>query len=134
MILWYSSQNPKGFTIDLLDFMGSQAQYLHSLMMLNQNSGQQAGQSARLKQVEMALEGLRNVIRNNPGECEINTPGKYCQRCSNQLTTNICVYVLNSDNFFLKMLKILCTWHGQKIFKAVCPEIIVLVVNTCAVK
>lgn len=76
MILWYSSQNPKGFTIDLLDFMGSQAQYLHSLMMLNQNSGQQAGQSARLKQVEMALEGLRNVIRNNPGECEINTPGK----------------------------------------------------------
>lgn len=83
MMLLYSSQNPKGFTIDLLDFMGSQAQYLHSLMMLNQNSGQQAGQSARLKQVEMALEGLRNVIRNNPGECEINTPGKYCQRCSN---------------------------------------------------
>lgn len=60
-------ENPKGFTIDLLDFMGSQAQYLHSLMMLNQNSGQQTGQSARLKQVEMALEGLRNVIRNNPG-------------------------------------------------------------------
>lgn len=76
MILWYSSQNPKGFTIDLLDFMGSQAQYLHSLMMLNQNSGQQAGQSARLKQVEMALEGLRNVIRNNPGEYKINTPGR----------------------------------------------------------
>lgn len=85
MMLLYSFQNPKGFTIDLLDFMGSQAQYLHSLMMLNQNSGQQAGQSARLKQVEMALEGLRNVIRNNPGECEINTPGKYCQRCSKML-------------------------------------------------
>lgn len=76
MMLLYSSQNPKGFTIDLLDFMGSQAQYLHSLMMLNQNSGQQAGQSTRLKQVEMALEGLRNVIRNNPGECEINNSGK----------------------------------------------------------
>lgn len=76
MILWYSSKNPKGFTIDLLDFMGSQAQYLHSLMMLNQNSGQQAGQSTRLKQVEMALEGLRNVIRNNPGEYKINTSGK----------------------------------------------------------
>lgn len=112
--------------------MGSQAQYLHSLMMLNQNSGQQAGQSARLKQVEMALEGLRNVIRNNPGECEINTPGKDAQ--IHQLTTIICVYVLNSDNSFLKMLKILSTWHGQKIFKAVCLEIIVLVVNTCAVK
>lgn len=88
MMLLYSSQNPKGFTIDLLDFMGSQAQYLHSLMMLNQNSGQQAGQSARLKQVEMALEGLRNVIRNNPGECEINTPGKYCQRCSTPSVNN----------------------------------------------
>lgn len=51
-----------------------------------------------------------------------------------QLTTIICVYVLNSDKFFLKMLKILFTWHGEKIFKAVCLEIIVLVVNTCAVK
>lgn len=131
MMLLYSFQNPKGFTIDLLDFMGSQAQYLHSLMMLNQNSGQQAGQSARLKQVEMALEGLRNVIRNNPGECKINTPGKVL---SKMLKPIRCVYVLNLVNFFLKMLKILSTWHGQKIFKAVCPEIIVLVVNTCAVK
>lgn len=102
MILWYSSQNPKGFTIDLLDFMGSQAQYLHSLMMLNQNSGQQAGQSARLKQVEMALEGLRNVIRNNPGECEINNSGKVLSKILKSIR---CVYVLNLGNFFLKMLK-----------------------------
>lgn len=63
-LIW---QNPKGFTIDLLDFMGSQAQYLHSLMMLNQNNAQPPTQGSRLKQVEMALEGLRNVIKNNPG-------------------------------------------------------------------
>ena len=63
-LIW---QNPKGFTIDLLDFMGSQAQYLHSLMMLNQNNAKPPAQGSRLKQVEMALEGLRNVIKNNPG-------------------------------------------------------------------
>ncbi|XP_056011194.1 dnaJ homolog subfamily C member 13-like isoform X2 [Ostrea edulis] len=62
----YPLENPKGFTIDLLDYMGSQAQYLHSLMMLNQSNAKQA-QGSRLKNVEMALEGLRNVIKNNPG-------------------------------------------------------------------
>lgn len=67
-------ENAKGFTIDLLDFLGSQAQYLHSLLMLqqkqsNKNSpeGQGSTQMSRLGQVEMALEALRNVIRNNPG-------------------------------------------------------------------
>ncbi|CAG2229949.1 DNAJC13 [Mytilus edulis] len=61
--------NPKGFTIDLLDYMGSQAQYLHSLMMLQQQSqnSSQTKQGDRLQHVEMALEGLRNVIKNNPG-------------------------------------------------------------------
>ncbi|XP_033727987.1 dnaJ homolog subfamily C member 13-like [Pecten maximus] len=61
--------NPKGFTIDLLDFLGSQAQYLHSLMMLQQQSqnSSQNKQNDRLLHVEMALEGLRNVIKNNPG-------------------------------------------------------------------
>ncbi|ESP01912.1 hypothetical protein LOTGIDRAFT_172288, partial [Lottia gigantea] len=61
-------ENSKGFTIDLLDFLGSQAQYLHSLLMLQQQkttSTQSKGD--RLGQVEMALEALRNVIRNNPG-------------------------------------------------------------------
>ncbi|XP_025080789.1 dnaJ homolog subfamily C member 13-like isoform X2 [Pomacea canaliculata] len=62
-------ENAKGFTIDLLDFLGSQAQYLHSLMMLQQQSQPTANmdQSQRLARIEMALEGLRNVIRNNPG-------------------------------------------------------------------
>ncbi|KAL3854398.1 hypothetical protein ACJMK2_013668 [Sinanodonta woodiana] len=66
----YPLENPKGFTIDLLDFLGSQAQYLHSLLMLqqqNQESPNQNSQVSRLPQVQMALEALRNVIRNNPG-------------------------------------------------------------------
>ena len=62
-------QNPKGFTIDLLDFLGSQAQYLHSLLMLQQSGKNSPGstQTSRLNHVEMSLEALRNVIRNNPG-------------------------------------------------------------------
>ncbi|XP_076446613.1 dnaJ homolog subfamily C member 13-like isoform X1 [Babylonia areolata] len=61
-------ENAKGFTIDLLDFLGSQAQYLHSMMMLQQQ-GQptSSDQTVRLTKIEMALEGLRNVIKNNPG-------------------------------------------------------------------
>ncbi|XP_064647249.1 dnaJ homolog subfamily C member 13-like isoform X1 [Lineus longissimus] len=62
-------ENPKGFTIDLLDYLGSQAQYLHSLMALSAqdciNATQQ--QEGRLIHVELALEALRNVIKNNPG-------------------------------------------------------------------
>lgn len=38
-------------------------------MMLQQQhqKSSQAQNSTRLKQVELALEGLRNVIKNNPG-------------------------------------------------------------------
>ncbi|ELU18389.1 hypothetical protein CAPTEDRAFT_227625 [Capitella teleta] len=61
-------ENAKGFTIDLLDHLGSQAQYLHSLMSLKDSQPQTtAANPERLKGVEMALEALRNVIRNNPG-------------------------------------------------------------------
>ncbi|CAH1789259.1 unnamed protein product [Owenia fusiformis] len=62
-------ENSKGFTIDLLDYLGSQAQYLHSLMALSKqnNAAPQQGQGERLLRVEMALEALRNVIKNNPG-------------------------------------------------------------------
>ncbi|XP_046378006.2 dnaJ homolog subfamily C member 13-like [Haliotis rufescens] len=61
--------NAKGFTIDLLDYLGSQAQYLHSLMMLQQQkkASTHSDQGGRLGKVEMALEALRNVIKNNPG-------------------------------------------------------------------
>lgn len=61
-------ENAKGFTIDLLDFLGSQAQYLHSLLTLMQQNTASTNTSAeRLVNVERALEALRNVIMNNPG-------------------------------------------------------------------
>ena len=84
-------QNPKGFTLDLLDYLGSQAQYLHSLMALKQQQEQQLQQqnmqilqpqrqnsasADRLRNIEMALEALRNVIRSNPG--------KECGTCNEQ--------------------------------------------------
>ncbi len=44
-------------------------QYLHSLMMLQQQkkASTRTDQGGRLGKVEMALEALRNVIKNNPG-------------------------------------------------------------------
>ena len=66
-------QNPKGFTIDLLEFLGSQAQYLHSLMALTASNNLDASKSSdRLGAVEQALEALRNVIKSNPGMNVVN--------------------------------------------------------------
>ncbi|XP_013794496.1 LOW QUALITY PROTEIN: dnaJ homolog subfamily C member 13-like [Limulus polyphemus] len=62
-------ENPKGFTLDLLDHLGAQAQYLYSLMALTTSNStlNQKASLQRLKNVETALEALRNVIRNNSG-------------------------------------------------------------------
>lgn len=60
-------QNPKFFTLELLDFLSSQAQYLYSLMTLQSSGIKQETNQTRLKSVEMALEALRNVVKNNPG-------------------------------------------------------------------
>ncbi|XP_026537495.1 dnaJ homolog subfamily C member 13 isoform X2 [Notechis scutatus] len=63
---------PKAFAASLLDYIGSQAQYLHTLMAITQTGKVESNQHGeRLKRVEMALEALRNVIKHNPGsECE----------------------------------------------------------------
>lgn len=67
MSLWLS-QNPKVFAGNLLDYVGSQAQYLHTLLALTQTNKVESQQHAqRLHWAEMALEALRNVIKNNPG-------------------------------------------------------------------
>ena len=56
------------FVASLLDYVGSQAQYLHTLLAMTQASKLESRQHAqRLQWAEMALEALRNVIRNNPG-------------------------------------------------------------------
>ena len=63
------SQFPKAFAASLLDYVGSQAQYLHTLLAMSQSNKVESLQHAeRLRWAEMALEALRNVIKNNPGE------------------------------------------------------------------
>nr|XP_028605985.1 dnaJ homolog subfamily C member 13 isoform X3 [Podarcis muralis] len=63
---------PKSFAASLLDYIGSQAQYLHTLMAMTHTGKVESNQHGeRLRRVEMALEALRNVIKHNPGsECE----------------------------------------------------------------
>ncbi|XP_069068012.1 dnaJ homolog subfamily C member 13 isoform X2 [Pleurodeles waltl] len=59
---------PKAFAASLLDYIGSQAQYLHTLMAITQTGKVESDQHGdRLRRVEMALEALRNVIKHNPG-------------------------------------------------------------------
>lgn len=63
-----SSKLPKAFAASLLDYIGSQAQYLHTLMAITQTGKVESNQHGdRLRRVEMALEALRNVIKHNPG-------------------------------------------------------------------
>ena len=63
-------QNPKGLAIDLLDFIGSLAQYLHSLQsMAAAPADTSAASGSKVKHAEMALQALANVIQNNPGQC-----------------------------------------------------------------
>ncbi|XP_037090468.1 dnaJ homolog subfamily C member 13-like isoform X2 [Pollicipes pollicipes] len=64
----FALENPKGLAIDLLDFIGSLTQYLHSLQSLAAApaDASDAGGS-KVKHAEMALEALANVIQNNPG-------------------------------------------------------------------
>uniref|UniRef100_A0A3B4F307 DnaJ heat shock protein family (Hsp40) member C13 n=1 Tax=Pundamilia nyererei TaxID=303518 RepID=A0A3B4F307_9CICH len=60
---------PKAFAASLLDYVGSQAQYLNTLLAMSQSNKVESQQHAeRLRFAEMALEALRNVIKNNP-EC-----------------------------------------------------------------
>lgn len=61
-------QYPKAFAASLLDYVGSQAQYLHTLLAMSQsNKVESQAHAERLRFAEMALEALRNVIKNNPG-------------------------------------------------------------------
>lgn len=69
MCVTASVQYPKAFAASLLDYVGSQAQYLHTLLAMSQSNKVESQQHAeRLRFAEMALEALRNVIKNNPGE------------------------------------------------------------------
>lgn len=58
---------PIKFAADLINFLGSEAQYLHSLMALTSTELDFKKNQKRLDTSTMALEALRNVIKNNPG-------------------------------------------------------------------
>lgn len=68
MLHHFCLQHPKAFAASLLDYVGSQAQYLHTLLAMSQsNKVESQAHAERLRFAEMALEALRNVIKNNPG-------------------------------------------------------------------
>lgn len=62
--------DPYSFGSSLLDYLGSQAQYLHSLMALTASdidTSKSSAHMSRLEKIGMALEALRNVIKGNSG-------------------------------------------------------------------
>lgn len=73
----YPLDDPKKICIDLLDFLGSHAQYLYStLMNPSTQSTNGSNLDSKLKDIEYALEALRNVIRHNDG-VEIQCIGQF---------------------------------------------------------
>lgn len=66
----YPLENAKNFCIDLLDYIGSHAQYLYSSLMNPlsiKNPTESSASTNKLQSIEIALEALRNVIRHNDG-------------------------------------------------------------------
>jgi DnaJ family protein C protein 13 len=65
----FALENPKKFAADLLDFIGSHAQYMYSACVNNDSQSSTIAEtvSKKASNVEKALESLRNVIRNNEG-------------------------------------------------------------------
>ena len=59
-------EDPKQFSVNLLDFLGSHAQYLYSVLA-NPNSFANDQSNEKLKLVESAIEALRNVMKHNDG-------------------------------------------------------------------
>lgn len=66
----YPLENAKSFCFDLLDFLGSHAQYLYSSLMNPlsiKNPTETSESTHKLLNIEIGLEALRNVIRHNDG-------------------------------------------------------------------
>ncbi|KAK3742179.1 hypothetical protein QZH41_012074 [Actinostola sp. cb2023] len=63
----FALEAPQKFVVDLVNYLGSEAQYLHSLMALTASELDAKANKERLSHAGMALEALRNVIKNNPG-------------------------------------------------------------------
>lgn len=85
-----TSKLPKAFAASLLDYVGSQAQYLHTLMAITQTGKVESNQHGdRLRRVEMALEALRNVIKHNPGRLKTELP-QYTLLWTTLKTVDLC--------------------------------------------
>jgi DnaJ family protein C protein 13 len=70
----FALEDAKKFCFDLLDYLGSHAQYLYSMLMnpsgsANSSTAAEKNETLKLKlkNIEAALEALRNVIRHNDG-------------------------------------------------------------------
>lgn len=64
----YQLEDAKKFCIDLLDYLGSHAQYLYSAVLMNSGTDKnEEVLQSKLKSIEAAIEALRNVIRHNDG-------------------------------------------------------------------
>nr|XP_031831200.1 dnaJ homolog subfamily C member 13 [Nomia melanderi] len=79
-------ENPKSFTINLLDFLSDSWEYLTSIG----NVALAKKDQRKLKHIVMSLEALRNVIKNNPG-IELQCIGHF----------RLLFGLLNSNNFKL---------------------------------
>lgn len=97
-----ASKFPKAFAASLLDYVGSQAQYLHTLMAITQTGKVESNQHGdRLRRVEMALEALRNVIKHNPGRLKSELP-HYTLLWTALKTLNLCsLYLPMRKKLFL---------------------------------
>lgn len=65
----YVLEDAKGFASDLLNFIGTNAQYLHSLIQMSSDldTSDQGQHAKRLQHVEMSLRALYHVIHGNAG-------------------------------------------------------------------
>jgi DnaJ family protein C protein 13 len=65
----YVLEDAKGFASDLLNFVETNAQYLHSLMQMSSalDTSKQGQHAKRLQHVEMSLQALYHVIHGNAG-------------------------------------------------------------------
>lgn len=147
-------ENPRQFVLDLLNFVGAQAQYLHSARSLKEDPGlqQQASATERFLQTEEALEALHNVIRNNPGVetlcighfrllfCLLSLDG-----CSNlqSVTVNViqavtgnkaCVNDIASAEVLVYLLLVLITFKSSERQVAVLDTLLPLMSNSKLVK
>ena len=54
--------------MDLLQYLGTQAQYVYSLMAMSQGTTMDLIGQKKVTHVQLALEALRNIIRSSPGK------------------------------------------------------------------